>query len=190
MVGLSRVEGPYSRTCCDCAECTINCKYMPGYLVPGDIERMFDASKLPNEDVLAWAMRCLLASPGALVVARGQVLRIPTLVPARDATGYCLFLADNRCTIHDVSPFGCAFFDAHQSRAESDARSAHGLAQVLSAHAVKGLYSQLWQALFDAGKVAASPDESRQKLREAWQAASACARTGGESGIKEADVQG
>ena len=70
------------RTVCACEPCTRYCHHLPGYLIPADLERIHQ-QLAPGEDLESWARWHLLASPGALVLRRGEVLRIPTLVPAR-----------------------------------------------------------------------------------------------------------
>jgi hypothetical protein len=152
---------------CACAECVRYCRHLPGYLVPSDLERIH-LQVASSEDLLDWARKHLLASPGAKVLHRGRVFRIPTLVPARRTDGICTFLtAEERCAIHAVAPFGCAFFDAHQADAEADQRCRHGLQALLEAWARLDLYAQAWLALDEAGLRAVPPEVSRQQLCQA-----------------------
>jgi len=161
-----RTELGFERTVCACSECAINCRFIPGYLIPADLERI--AGHLDSENLIEFALENLLASPGATVLDRGQMRQIPTLVPARRNDGACKFLdANNRCTIHEVSPFGCAFFDAHQSKAESDYRSGSGLVQIDRAWQSDHLYARLWLLLEALGKVGPSPVASRARLQQA-----------------------
>ncbi len=55
-------------------------------------------------------------------------IHVPTITPRLGAAG-CVFLRNQRCTIHPVSPFGCSHFDVHMSPAEGEQRSvwAHAL---------------------------------------------------------------
>src|SRR5216684_4213268 len=93
----NRTEFGFARTKCDCEECTHNCKHMPGYLIPDDVERIMNA---PNA-VIRSNLDRLAASPGALVSKNGVPFRIPTIVPARKEDGSCIFLTkDNKCSIH------------------------------------------------------------------------------------------
>ena len=116
-----RITFGFARTECACGECALNCRYIPGYLIPTDLDAM--AAHLGYESVLTFALENLLASPGATVMADGQVFQIPTLVPARQVNGACKFLTtESRCAIHAVSPFGCSHFDVHQSKTEADER--------------------------------------------------------------------
>lgn len=114
-------EQQFDRTTCACAECVKCCKRQPGPLAPGDFERI--QKHLGATDA---EMRSLFwASPGALLknVATGESIRVGTITP-RYSRGRCVFLDDNdRCKIHAVSPFGCAYFDTHLGYAEGMRRS-------------------------------------------------------------------
>jgi Fe-S-cluster containining protein len=166
LVDATRREFGFCRTQCACTECTADCRRIPGYLAPADLERM-SRCMTPDQDLLAWARRHLLASPGAVVGRRGQVFRIHTLVPARQPDGACVFLSsNNQCAIHEVSPFGCAFFDSHMAHAEADRRSQRGLQAVAKAWEAGGLYAQVWLALSGDGLVAPPPEVIRQQVRQ------------------------
>jgi hypothetical protein len=167
VIDPARTEFGLSRTACACPDCTRSCRHIPGYLVPADLERLH-RHLAPGQDLRAWAKQHLLASPGALVVRRGRPSRILTLVPARRPDGACLFLTeDGRCAVHAVSPFGCAFFDAHMAKAEADRRSKLGLQAVLAAWDAHERYGHVWVALAAEGLVAPPPDVARQQLRRA-----------------------
>jgi hypothetical protein len=167
LIDPARTEFGFARTICACHECTLNCRHIPGYLIPADLERIH-RHHAPNQDMDDWALQHLLASPGAVVLCKGQHARILTLVPARRPDGACTFLTDEgRCSIHAVAPFGCSFFDSHQSREESDRRSKRGLQAIVEAWNGNGLYARLWMALAEAGFVAPTPELARQQLRRA-----------------------
>jgi len=104
----------------------VPCRFIPSYLAPADVERM--ARHLGYVNIGEFAFENLLASVGATVMnAEGRVFQIPTLVPQRKADSPCKFLdAAGRCSIHAVSPYGCAMFDAHQLSEEADRRSSRG----------------------------------------------------------------
>jgi Fe-S-cluster containining protein len=73
------------------------------------------------------------ASPGATVMdsQTGRVFQIGTITP-RLHEGRCVFLDDrDRCTVHPVAPFGCAYFDAHQTENEGQRRSGWALRLIL-----------------------------------------------------------
>lgn len=159
-----RIEFGHVRTSCSCEDCTTNCRHMPGYLIPSDLEKL--QIELKMEDLTKWAEKNLRASPGALVAKNGNQFRIPTLVPARRENGWCKFLSDDGlCRIHSVSPFGCAFFDAHMDMATANGISMHGLSAVYEDHLVSGRYSQIWNHLNNLDLKAEGPEESRRKMK-------------------------
>lgn len=170
-VEVERAEFGFRRTKCACPDCTINCQHIPGYLVPSDVERI--ARHLGYTNVGEFAFDNLLASVGATVMsAEGRVFQIPTLVPQRKADGSCKFLsAEGRCSIHAVSPYGCAMFDAHQSSAEADRRSSRGLQEVArhwSARVgTRSAYAVIWKLLYTVGLRATSAHIARMKMEEA-----------------------
>ena len=167
---MIRTEFGFERTVRGGWEEVLNCQHIPGYLVAADIERM--AAACGATDVLAWAKENLLASPGALVMdQQGRQYRIPTLVPARNACGHCKFLtADKLCGIHASSPFGCAFVDTTMTREQVNVRSEAALRDVArSWRDGDDGYSDLWMILEAMGRVAPGPEESRKKLRAAYE---------------------
>ena len=161
-----RTEFGIARTECACRSCVANCRFVPGALIPADLHRITEY--LNESDLTRFAFDNLLASPGAIIYTRGGLIRIRTLVPARRADGACRFLtAEDRCSIHNVSPYSCAMFDHTQSREEADALSLRGLTEVARAWQRGDLYAQLWMMLYHAGRVAPSPIEARARMRTA-----------------------
>ncbi len=162
-----RTEFGFVRTECACPECRQNCRDIPGYLIPDDIERV--SRHLGYPDAGEFAYRHLLASPGATVMgAGGRIFQIPTIVPRRkEEDGSSVFLnAEGRCSIHAVSPFGCAMFDCHQSDEEANRRSGRGL-QEIARHWAAGAvsaYTVLWRLLYEAGRRAIPPHVARQRM--------------------------
>jgi hypothetical protein len=119
---------PFERTACACHECRACCK-SPAHLVAGDAERI--AAYLGTD--LAGLLPLLRVGRGAVVgnSRTGRVWRVPTVVPATTA-GRCVFqLADGACLIHEVAPFGCAYFDIHMSAETAAPRSAWGLRTII-----------------------------------------------------------
>jgi Fe-S-cluster containining protein len=165
----TRAEFGFKRSICACHECTANCKFIPGYLVPADIERI--SRSLDYSNIVTFALENLAASPGATVMnAEGRVFQIPTLVPRRRDDGSCKFLDEqNRCSIHAVSPFGCAFFDAHQSTDEANRKSGRGLQEVAEQWVAgrASLYAMIWRLLYSAGHRAIPPQVARKRMEEA-----------------------
>jgi hypothetical protein len=131
-------------------------------LIPGDVECI--ESTRPK----LWPSEYLAASEGALVVYRGEVMRIPTIVPAQKPDGSCVLLDEqDRCTIHAVAPYGCSHFDTHQSRSGSDggdARSSAGLQAIVQD--TSGDYLRLWTYLVEQGRTAPPLQERRGRLEQ------------------------
>jgi len=163
-IETTRTEFGFKRTECACEECTLHCRVIPGYLVPSDIERI--SRHLGDTNLVRFALENLAASPGATVMnsADGRIFRIPTLVPQRTSDGVCKFLREGRCAIHAVSPYGCALFDAHQSHAEANRRSARGLQEIAGewARGDRSIYVCLWKMLAAAGLRAVPPEVARE----------------------------
>jgi hypothetical protein len=161
-----RIFMGHHRTTCDCDLCAANCRFIPGYLLPEDLTNI--PLFLSYSELFEFAEKNLLASPGALVMKNGKVLRIRTIVPARDEQGWCRFFDGSLCTIHPVAPFGCAFFDAHQAQSESNTISAKGL-EILARlweNQPRSLYCQVWNHLYRKGMQAPAPEECRNRMRE------------------------
>ena len=157
----------FPRTQCACTQCIACCKTMPGMLIPGDPERILAHAPLPQDAVIPaqqLAQQFFAASECALMVYQGQPLRIPTIVPAQNPDGHCVFLdADDRCCIHAFAPYGCSHFDTHQSRQEGDARSVAGLRAILTDRS--GAYYGLWRFLLQQDRVASPLALRRAKLQ-------------------------
>lgn len=136
---------------------------MPGYLVPDDAEHIANYLQLSLHDIL----HMFAASPGAVVarMENGQIVvgRIPTIVPAQQPNGHCIFLqADGLCSIHPVAPYGCAVVDSHMSQQEGEKRSSRGLIAILRSEP----YQDLWNTLYEAGQITVGP-EAKRKMSEA-----------------------
>jgi len=123
---------------------------VPGALVPSDLDRLIPS----GDDPIRWAEEHLLASPGfRLLNERGGILvQIPTLVPKRQENGYCHWLQNGLCSIHENSPFGCAFVSQCQQSPEQ-AESRNIAARLARERAFQGgdLYAQIWHHLWDSG---------------------------------------
>lgn len=159
---MNRVEFGVERTNCSCRNCQLNCRHIPGFLIPADLPRIVPEGVDPFE----WAATNLLASPGALVAKAGELFRIPTLVPAVKADGSCIYLTggkrNGKCSIHKVSPFGCAFFDCGKER---KGLVEQGLAAILSA-GPDSLYNKLWAFLHASGKRQERAEVLRERMRK------------------------
>lgn len=111
---------PFERTICACDQCVQCCKKQPGPLAPSDIAKISSIVTQPLKELLC-------DSPGALAKFKEEkidvIRRIRTIVPQM-RQGKCVFLTeDNKCGIHAVAPFGCAYFDTHMEKEEGQKRS-------------------------------------------------------------------
>ena len=156
----------YQRTECGCKVCVTCCKHMPGNLIPEDLPLLAGSNEY--EDILRWAREHLLASEGALVVHPSDpttAFRVGTLVPKIKPDGSCIFLSPaNRCEIHSVAPFGCAYNDTHMTFEEGHERSVAAVTATAAAHDTGDVYSRVWQVLWDAGQRAAPLAERKGRL--------------------------
>lgn len=163
---VERTEYGFKRTKCDCWECSIHCKFMPGSLAPADVNRMHKAIA-PNMTVYEFADQYLLASPGATLRIAGTDYEIPSLVPRANPDMSCIFLNEGRCSIHAVSPYGCAFFDGHMSDEEGNRRSKTELLDVLAGTGPdQVLYKMLVRYLAGQGKLSPGPAVCKRALEK------------------------
>lgn len=152
-----RTEFGRERNFCACKTCVENCRHMPGFLIPADLPRMLPADQSP----LVWAEANLLASPGAKVIYQGQLMRIPTLVPATKPDGSCIHLKGRNCQIYQVAPFGCAFFSCSSYDPKL---SELGLKEIVRDASSGGLYTRLWQHLDRKGLRQLSAEILRNRM--------------------------
>jgi hypothetical protein len=143
---IREVHG-FKRTRCGCVYCAAPCRHVPGGLDPSDLERLCP----PGRDVFAWAEEHLRALTGR---------PYPTLVPARHPEGHCHWLIEGKCAVHDNSPYGCAFFDAHMSRDEADRRQAATVQARRADADAGGLYHRVWLHLCQKGLIARPGDRA------------------------------
>jgi hypothetical protein len=105
----------------------------------------------PGQDLFAWSEQHLRALDDP---------RVPTLVPARQSNGACHWLVEGKCAVHELAPYGCAFFDSHMTAAEANRRSAATIQSRLDDQAQNGLYYRVWLHLYRNGLVAPFGDKS------------------------------
>ena len=165
MTEPQRREFTFTRTICACDECKTYCAHLSGMVAPWDLLRWEQAQ---HDGFAPWMLSMFAASPGAKVVYQGDVLRIPTIVPARLLMdGQCVFLtAEHQCRIHTTAPYGCAYFDHSQSREEGNQRSQIALAAILYDWHTQGPYSTWWLQLEQAGKIVEAPETVRRHMAE------------------------
>jgi hypothetical protein len=175
-----RVEFGAVRSECGCATCVANCRFKPGFLIPSDLERLVPS----GADPFAWARVHLRASVGTKVLqvlgpGLAAIRQIGTLVPAHagppiPAHGTmalhvedfaCHWLQDGRCLVHAAAPFGCAFFSCRDGESDHDELAKAGVAAVMEDAQEPGLYTRLWQDLWNDG-LRAPPRELRQEAMD------------------------
>jgi hypothetical protein len=143
----AREAHSFRRTTCGCDFCKAFCRHLPGALDPSDL-----LSLCPREDeVFAWAEQHLRAHADSVS---------PSLVPARGFPGHCHWYFEGQCAVHANAPFGCAFFDAHQSDAEVEERVAATVRACREDAAANGLYFRVWQHLCARGLIARRGDRT------------------------------
>jgi Fe-S-cluster containining protein len=132
---------------------------------PGDLTRIAEYLGVG----LHIALTSFRASPGALVAkyrpgSHMTTFRIPTIVPAADDTGRCVFLSNKgKCSIHPVAPFGCSHFSmCSTTKTEGDRRSAACLHSIMA----DAEYSAHWQTLTARGLTTTAPEQKRQAMKE------------------------
>lgn len=143
---------------------------MPGALIPSDLPIIqHHVGDLSGDFVL----NHFSASEGPLVIQRAMngeqtPLRVPTLVPAQREDGRCVFLTDDdKCSIHKVAPFGCAYHDTHASEAESYPRSYHAVREQWQAHREGAPYAAWIFLLNQVGLTARPFAERKQAMSDA-----------------------
>jgi hypothetical protein len=137
---------------------------MPGNLAPEDLWPL--ARRLGTVPTGLVYHGHVVASEGAVVWSRERgFFRIRTLVPAARENGTCGFLAGDRCSVHDVSPFACACCDPHMDGTAGEARSRAMLLAILEDQERDGPYARLWRLAHQLGRVATPLNERKQRLR-------------------------
>ena len=156
---------PFERTTCACRLCTINCEHLPGALAPRDLPII--AAHLGYADLSTFVDECLLASDGAKGFIEGRMISLPTLVPSTGPDGFCRFLKESRCSIHAVSPYGCAYIDAHMPDLEFNRRANALHTELLADRNRQGDYSRLTDELHKRGQSALPLEKRRYRLEKA-----------------------
>lgn len=159
-----RSQHGFLRTSCDCEMCSVHCRHVPGALDPSDLEKLCPE----GEDVFLWAEEHLRA-----MVHKSY----PLLVPRQQQNGHCHWLVNGLCMVHENSPYGCAFFDSHQSKEEADQRSKPSIAARHESAKNEDLYYRVWVHLkeknlignmVDRAALKADMTRIQRKLRRRW----------------------
>src|SRR5262245_3611399 len=72
-MATERTEFGVVRTECACKACMVNCHFVPGSLIPTDLNQI--AEYLNESDLTRFAFDNLLASPGAIIYRRSSCSR-------------------------------------------------------------------------------------------------------------------
>lgn len=144
---MSAYETPYERTVCACERCVDFCK-RPAHLIPADVQRIAEFLHAEGRvDAPTGASQFFRASNRTKVgifTSRGmKIVTIPTITPKTGDDGRCVFLKNDRCSIHAVAPFGCAFFDAHMDRDAGDERVKWSLREIAQSQQYKDFRAML-----------------------------------------------
>jgi hypothetical protein len=75
-----RTEFGVARTECACRACIANCRFMPGSLIPADLNRISEYRNEP--DLTRFAFDNLLAGPGAIIFSRGNLIAFASITLA------------------------------------------------------------------------------------------------------------
>lgn len=156
----TRTEFGLTRTTCACFKCSVWCQHMPGFLVPSDLDRLIPE----GVDPYCWAEEHLRASPGLRLTdpETRVTINIPSLVPAKAATGHCHWYVNGLCAVHDNSPFGCAYYkQCQQTSTQADKISWAGRHARAVAFEGEHLYAKLWTHLWKKGLRYTSSDTDR-----------------------------
>ena len=146
---MANLNQKFERTYCKCGQCKAVCRTLPGNLAPGDLERISDYLEVTaaGGELTPAFLANFQASEGELVKRDGELMRIPTIVPAQRANGRCVFLSKkDECTISPVAPFACSQFnvcDGPKKRHEQTKRSHAVLNAIMASVAYIQWYSWL-----------------------------------------------
>jgi hypothetical protein len=80
VIDRGRSEFGFFRTVCACAGCVLNCRHLPGYLIPADLERI-RREVAANEDLMDWGPEAPPGFSRRQGRARGQNLSHPHAGP-------------------------------------------------------------------------------------------------------------
>ncbi len=127
---VATTDPPFERTVCACSECASCCTRGSGPLTLEDIDNIERHTGEPIVDKLQASQGTLV---GEVDTRTREVVRkywVGSIVLATVKGGRCIFLdEDSLCRIHEVAPFGCAYFDTHMPRREALPRGQWLLAQ-------------------------------------------------------------
>jgi Fe-S-cluster containining protein len=152
MSSTRRELGMARTAVCDCPVCVGNCKERPGYMIVQDVDRIWKTvapQMSRSEFILTYV------EPGTGFTTMNEdmkFIKTQTIRPKKIPGHGCIFLKDNRCSIHEVSPFGCAFFKCGMPRAEADEKNHTAIRHILGDIQAGGLYYLIMERLLGVKK--------------------------------------
>lgn len=105
---------------CSCKSCVSACQQKPGWFKPGEAERVAEFLKVPLVQLFADSLMADYwyntgaDTPGeefTFVLSPALMHRESGEVAPFDSRGACVFLKDDRCSIHPVKPYECREWD-------------------------------------------------------------------------------
>ena len=100
-----------SRASCTCKRCVSCCEQKPGWMKPGEAERMADFLGLSLADLFAQflAVDWWVSTTDVFLLSPALAGEEPGTEMPYIAEGRCVFLTEaGRCRVHPVKPFECA----------------------------------------------------------------------------------
>src|SRR6266403_855860 len=100
-------------------------------------------------------------------VCRTNCLYMPGfLIPTIRTDGSCINLTpEGLCSIHDISPFGCAMFDCGPERNQLSHSGLNAVYHAIFVNPVS-LYRRIWTHLAERGLVQQAAEVLRAKMRK------------------------
>lgn len=98
-----------TRESCTCVSCIECCHRVPGWLLPGEAEKIAAFLKISVEQLFheSLAIDWWYGDPDTFVLLPNVVGHAPGRELPSSRRGTCVFLKDDRCSIHDVKPYEC-----------------------------------------------------------------------------------
>lgn len=110
---------------CRCESCINRCEVAPGWLIPGEIEKIATFLNLSLENLFLnfisidyWVADRIffddifVLSPSTIDVIPGNIF------PTDNRYGKCIFLKEEKCLIHPVKPYECKMVYHDTSKAD------------------------------------------------------------------------
>ena len=117
---------------CSCEQCVSACSFKPGWMLPGDAERMAEHLGVTLDALFTerlgvdWWEDTSWKREGGLpyteVLAPATTTMVPGNLYTQDPHGVCTFLKEGKCEVHPAKPFECRQMLHSDSRDDTQAR--------------------------------------------------------------------